>query len=462
MKVLFLAAEMLPYAKVGGLADVAGSLPRALAQLGVQIWRALPRYGRVDPRALGFRRRRRGLRLALPELSVRGRLWVREEGPGLVTWMVDLPGWTDRERVYGEKDDDLRFLLFSAAALEAARMEGVRPDWIHAHDWHAAAAVLLARRDPEFREAGTVLTIHNLGYPGELGPRARKLLGAPEGASFLALGIEAADWITTVSPRYAREILTPEYGEGLEEILKARQDRLVGILNGIDVEFFNPETDPALPVPYNAEALERRRENKVALQREMGLAGDPEAPLAGLVSRLVPQKGVDLLLEALPRLLRDTPLQLALLGSGDEATEAAFRELARRFPGRVGLAFGYNEPLAHRIYAGTDLFLMPSRYEPCGLGQMIALRYGSLPVVRETGGLADTVTDFDPRTGQGNGFVFRPYDPWAFYGAVVRAVENYRHPGLWPRLQRRGMALDFSWTASARRYLELYRRGRAA
>jgi starch synthase len=274
----------------------------------------------------------------------------------------------------------------------------------------------------------------------------------------MSQGILYAEVVNTVSPTYAQEILTPEYGEGLDAVLKYRRARIFGILNGLDTEFFNPATDPHLTVRYDLESLERKVENKLALQREGNLKEDPNTPIVGIVSRLADQKGFDLLEPIIEPLLVETGLQLVLLGTGDQHYQDLFRRIGQRYAGQVAIALTFDVGLAQRIYAGADMFLMPSRYEPCGLGQMIAMRYGTIPVVRRTGGLADTVADYQPSSGEGNGFVFENYTSQACFVAIVRGIEAYRRPPEWRHLQRRGMQVDFTWAASAQRYVELYQK----
>jgi len=280
----------------------------------------------------------------------------------------------------------------------------------------------------------------------------------PDQIDLMSQGILYADAVNTVSPTYAQEILTPEYGEGLDAILKYRKARLFGILNGLDTEAFDPATDPHIVAQYDRDHLDRKMQNKLALQREGGLAEDPSVPLVGLISRLADQKGFDLLEPIMEPLLNDLGIQLALLGTGDQHYHDFFRRVGLQHAGQASIALSFDLALAQRIYAGADIFLMPSRYEPCGLGQMIALRYGTVPLVRRTGGLADTIADYNPATGEGNGFVFDSYTPYACFACLVRAVETFRRPAEWRELQQRGMEEDLSWDASAQRYVALYHR----
>jgi len=344
---------------------------------------------------------------------------------------------------------------------------------VHCNDWHTGLVPnwlkTTYRKDDFFRYTASVYTVHNVAYQGVFGYRILEVAGIAEQGfvypqiselaehvDFLGRGILFADMVTTVSERYAEEILTPEYGERLDPVLRERKDRLVGILNGIDVETLDPATDPYLETHYDAENLQGKLTLKKALQSEAKLEVEPATPLIGIISRLTAQKGFDILsyqMEACMRL----GLQLIVLGTGDPEYQRMFTDFAKTYP-NIAVFLTFNTPLAQRIYAGSDMFLMPSRFEPCGLGQMIAMRYGTVPVVRATGGLADTVEDYDPSTGTGTGFTFQRYDCWELYGAIVRAQEAYNNPIVWAGLMRRGMARDFSWRLSAGRYVDVYRR----
>src|SRR5207249_7608802 len=343
------------------------------------------------------------------------------------------------------------------------------PDVVHAHDWHAALLVPLAARARQLRKAATVFTIHTLACQGRTSAAVLELVGLPRArlpiedkgeANLMARAIATADIVSTVSERYAEEILTPEFGERLEGLLRKRRADLWGITNGIDTEVFDPERDPNIPARYNADDQSGKAIDKAALQKETGLGVAASAPLFGVIGRLVEQKGVDLLTAVAPWLL-ERGGQLAVLGTGDPAYEQKWRELAAKNKGRLALTLGFDAALAQRIYAGTDLFLMPSRLEPCGLGQLISLRYGTIPVVRSVGGLADTVRDVDEHPRDGNGFAFTRYDRTAFSGALARALRAFRRDGdVWNELRGRAMHEDHSWTASAARYVELYQPAR--
>ena len=446
-------SEMEPFAKTGGLADVAGALPLALGKLGVKVHAFLPRYGSI--------------REPQPKVEI---------GRGVTVQFIDHESYFRRPKLYGESNGDYpdnleRFSFFCRQALERMKMEKIQPEILHAHDWQAAMSVVTLaaqyRKEPFFSKVRTVFTVHNLAYQGLFPREEYPKLGLPwelfqmEGLEFwgkvnlLKGGLIFADRLTTVSPTYAREIQTPDQGEGLDGVLRKRSRNLVGILNGIDQEIWNPAGDSHLsPIRYDADRLENKSKVKASLQKEVGLAQKPEAFLMGLVTRLASQKGLDLLVQALPHLLK-LPIQWVILGSGDSAIEKALQSVERQSPS-MRLRLGFDNPLAHRIYAGSDAFLMPSRYEPCGLGQMIALRYGTIPIVRATGGLNDTIRDLDQDPRGGNGFSFRPYDPIDLTDAIRRALRWFQEKSRWRQVQAKGMATDFSWDKSAKEYVRLY------
>lgn len=482
LKILFLSAEVVPFAKTGGLADVAGSLPKAIRALGHDIRVCMPRYGRID-------RARFGLREVVPSFEVpldRGTepasIWEGVIGRDVPVYMVDSPRYFDRDGIYMYPDDAERFVFWSRAALEMLRQPEIdwQPDIIHCNDWHTAIVPnwlrTIYRDDPFFAPAASIYTIHNLAYQGVFGHRVLEIAGIdeygflyhPEMADLaevvdlMARGIYFADVINTVSERYAEEILTPEYGERMDPLLRDRRDHLFGILNGLDYEIMDPATDPYLAAGFDSEHLEKRAANKEALQREAGLPVSATAPLVGVISRLTDQKGFDLISRIIDPLMCHTEMQFVLLGTGDQTYHDMFGDVAKRYPDKAAVFLTFNAPLAQRIYGGSDIFLMPSRFEPCGLGQMMAMRYGSVPVVRATGGLADTVEDADPRAGRGNGFSFAAYDSMALFAALVRAMETYKHAEAWRQLMLRGMSEDFSWTRSAQKYVDLYYKALAA
>ncbi len=459
---------------------MAGSLPPAIRALGHDIRVAMPRYGRLDAGKLGLTNVLDSIGVPMDDRLEQGSVLAGAIGSGAShtpVYLIDSPRYFDRQGLYLYPDDAERFIFFARAALEMCRALDWRPDVIHANEWHTALVPnwlqTTLRDDPFFVGVTSVYTAHNLEYQGVFGQRVLEIAGLadlgfiahPEIAADLntvvdlaARGLYFADIINTVSETHAREILTPEYGHGLDPIVRDRRDRLYGILNGIDTDLYNPATDPNLASPFYLSALERRAPNKAALQREAGLDVDPDAPLMGVVSRLLDQKGLDLIAGVADAMLSHLGCQLVVMGTGELRYHEMLSSLTKRYPGRAAAFLSFNRPVSQRIYGGSDIFLMPSHFEPCGLNQMIAMRYGCVPVVRSTGGLADTVADFRPETGEGNGFTFVDYDPMALYTSLVRAVETYRHAETWNRLVRRCMAQDFSWGPSAHRYVELYRR----
>jgi starch synthase len=478
LSVLMVSPEATPFAKTGGLGDVAGALPQALGRLGHRVTLVLPRYRGIDAGTSVDQ-----LRLWMGGRPFDVEYWEHPLGERARAIFVDVPELYDRPGLYGAGDRDypdnaIRFAVLSRAALEfAARIEGPwRPSLVHAHEWQAGLTPVYLRtlyaQHPRLVGLPVLFTIHNLAFqglfPGET-MRALDLgweLYTPEALEFwgrmsiLKGGVNFADWITTVSPRYAREIVTPELGFNFDGILRARQAVLSGILNGIDVETWNPETDAYLPAHFGPSTLERKREVKRALLERLRIPADPstlDRPIIGLVSRMTDQKGFDLLGAALENLLA-LDVTFALLGSGEDRYERQWARLAAERPGRVGAAIAFDESLAHLIVGGADTFLMPSRFEPCGLNQMYSLRYGTVPIVRATGGLADTVTNYSEKTGKGTGFTFEDYTARALVHAVERALGVYnRNKEAWRALQVAGMAEDHSWDVSAREYVKVYR-----
>ena len=479
LKVLFLAAEATPFVKVGGLADVAGALPKALRNLDIDVRLMLPRYGNTVGKDYDLQRV--GGPVAVPLGPGKENVHLLETAvDALPVYMIwDEQYLSTREKVYGFNDDPRRFTFFSRAVIATLQMldrvMNWKPDVIHAHDWHTAPVVawldVYGKHDAFYRDIATLFTIHNLAYQGLCGrliltfaqmQELEHLPVEPPGqVNWMAQGIAHADVLSAASPSYSREILTPENGMGLDALLRERQEHLFGILNGIDTAIWSPDTDAALTQSFDTESLRMRSVNKAALQREVGLPNRAETPLLGVVSRLDPLKGLDIMLPALESLLSQQDVQFVLLGTGESGHEERFRLLQQKFPDRVRVFIKFDDRLARRIYAGIDMFLMPSQYEPGGLGHMIALRYGAVPVVRATGVLADTVIDATTQPKRGNGFVFRPYTADAFGEALQRALLVYHNSGQWQALQRRAMDFDFSWSNSARAYVDLYRRARA-
>jgi starch synthase len=478
LKIWFLASEATPFAKTGGLADVAGSLPAALKSSGADVRLVLPLYRTVREKGLEVRQLPERLEIPLGETRLPAALFQTRTEDGVPVYLIGREDLYDRPNLYGNGLGDYydnleRFAFYCHGALRLAEALSFRPDVIHCHDWQTGLVPALLKGPygdwPNFAGTASVFTLHNIGYQGLFPVEKLPMTGLsrpdffhPEGIeywgrlSLLKAGIVYAGAITTVSPRYAQEIRTPAYGMGMEGVLQRRRAFLHGILNGVDYRVWDPARDSHLPARYSPANLAGKRECKKALLREMGLASSlVDRPLAGMISRLDAQKGLDLLLEILDDLL-GLEVGLVVLGAGDERIRQALKKAAEKWPGRVGLKFGLDEPLAHRIMAGTDLFLIPSRYEPCGLTQMYALKYGSVPVVRATGGLDDTVLAFTAGDGQGNGFKFGPFASEDFLRAAGEAVTLFRDAGTWKRLMANGMQADFSWERSARTYLELY------
>ncbi len=469
LKVLFLAAEAAPLVKVGGLGDVAGALPRALLDLGgVDIRLAIPYYGEVQRRSLQLQT---AALFEIPHATgpIQAKVFVTRFNE-IPTYFISGTPIPPEAPVYSSDSlaDGHKFTFFSLAALQLARQLDWQPDVLHANDWHTAPAVyaLSVFGEAFFSRTATLMAVHNLPYMGAGAGPALAQFGLPAAQHSplphwaqdipLPLGLLTADQIVFASPTYAREVLTSEFGVGLEGFLASRGDDICGILNGIDTAAWNPETDSAIAARYNASSLDRRLENKRSLLSELGLDPDPETMLMGVVSRLDAQKGIDLIPAALHQ-LADAPWQAVFLASGDPALEEALRRLQADFPRRVRAVLRFDAALSRRIYAGADVLLIPSRYEPCGLTQMIAMRYGCVPLARATGGLRDTIQDFHASPA-GSGFLFERADADELAAAIRRALTVYPDREAWSVLQRRGMSQDFSWDRSARQYMELYLR----
>ena len=472
MKVLFATVEMSPLAKVGGLADVAGSLPRELVRAGHDARVVMPLHRGIDLARCDAQEVGAGVTVQTAAGEVHGFVRTATVG-GVPVYLIDLPAMFDRGRVYGEPDDADRWLAFCDAVVAWLDRSGWQPDLLHLNEWHTAFIASRLRQRPDSRAArlARVYTIHNLaihgGFDDGFATRAGfdgRVLDSPlawepwVSRSGMGQGLLWCDAINTVSPTYAREIMTPEYGAGLDRLLRSRKDDLRGILNGIDVEAFDPGADPHLVAPYDATNFTGHARNKAALQHRVGLDRRPEAPLIGMVTRLFYQKGVDLAAEAFDQVAGRREAQLVVLGTGDQQYHEQLTALVERHRGKAAVVLGFDADLAQLIYGGTDLFLMPSRFEPCGLGQMIALRYGSVPVVRRTGGLEDTVREWSADAGSGNGFLFDRADAADLAVALDRALDTFTRSDEWRRLVQRAMSDDNSWTAAGRDYVQLYRR----
>ena len=478
MKILYATSEAVPFCKTGGLADVSGSLPKTLAAEGEEVAVVMPLYGSV--------RRGYGDHMEYLGYTYVGLAWrqeycgvyrLRQDG---VTWLfLDNEYYFKREGLYGHFDDAERFAFFSRAVLSTFEITGFRPDIIHCSDWQTALIPVYIQdenaRSAYYNGIHTVLTIHNIEYQGRYHSSVlESVCGLDRGwyddgtirydndVNFLKGGILCADAVTTVSPTYAQELMDPFYAHGLHKVLESCSYKLFGVLNGIDMERYDPARDSALAAPYSAEDLAGKAQDKARLQHRMGLAERPDVPLIAMVTRLVGHKGLDLV-TAIGGELMQEDVQLAVLGAGESGYEDYFRWLCGAHGGKAAVYLGYDAHLAQELYAGSDLFLMPSRSEPCGLSQMIAMRYGSLPIVRETGGLKDTVTAYGPLNDQSNGFSFADYNANDMLFVIRQALALYRsEPDTWRILQRRGMTADFSWNRSAKEYIRIYRAAAAA
>ncbi len=487
MKILFASSEAVPYSKTGGLADVSAALCRALSQCGAEVWLISPFYKtvskyleqhKITPIRCGVQ-----LRVRLGNKLVEGQLFMTVlPGTSVPVILVDQPGYYQRSGLYQDGGHDYadnceRFIFFSRSVLEAARILGFQPDILHVNDWQTGLVPALLALEGWQQSRGTqtrsVLTIHNLAFQGSFWHWDMLLTGLDwkyfnwhqmeffGQLNLLKSGIVFADQITTVSPTYAREIQTSEFGCGLQGVLQTRHDDLVGILNGVDTSVWHPANDPNLTRKYDADsAAEGKAACKADLQRELGLPIKSDVPLAGMISRLTEQKGIDLITDNLNSLV-NAGMQVVFLGSGDARYELALQEAAQKWPAHVAVRIGFDDGLAHRIEAGADIYLMPSRYEPCGLNQMYSLQYGTIPIVHAVGGLADSVTPVSDETqanGQATGFVFRDYNSDEFMKQIHSAVDLYARPNIWAQLVQNGMGQDWSWSNSARSYMALYAR----
>lgn len=473
MNILLATSEAVPIAKTGGLADVAGALPKALKEQAVYAAVVMPKYGLIKQELLenfvqiahfqvefGWRNQYVGL--------------FKGELDGVAYYLIDNEYYFKRGGLYGYGDDAERFVFFSVAVMAAADYYEEDFHIIHCNDWQTGLIPFLLKQrfseHPYWSNVKSVFTIHNLMYQGIYGiEQMKELLGAgdewftPEGleffgdASCLKAGIQFADKLTTVSPTYAKEIQTSYYGERMDSLLNYRKEDLIGIINGLDTEIFDPMNDAHIKVPYR-HSLQRKRKNKLDLQEEMSLPVDEAIPLIGLVSRLVEQKGLDLVIATLDELLHNHDVQMIVLGSGDEKYERYFYEASLRHPTKFRFWLGYSDRMASRIYAGADIFAMPSRFEPCGLSQLISLQYRTVPIVRETGGLKDTVIPYDDTTQMGNGFTFVDYNAHEFLYTMQRALKAYAKPNVWEKIVDNGSRVDYSWRSSAKQYKAMYRK----
>lgn len=477
MKILIATPEAVPFAKTGGLADVTGALLKEYRKMKEEAYLVMPLYRRVRE---NFKLRDTGLKISvlLGKRKLKGRIFSYDppEADKASAYFIECDEFFDREELYGTPrgdypDNAARFIFFSRGVLEACRALGFKPDIIHCNDWQTGLIPLYLKTmyssDKFFDRTASIITIHNLGYQGLFPQSDMPLTGfdrslfTPEGIefygkiNFLKAGLISADSITTVSNNYAKEILSKEYGFGLDGVLRKRASALTGIVNGIDLKEWNPELDAFIKRNYSLKDIDGKKECKLQLLKECSIRPDAEIPLAGMVGRLSSQKGLDLILESIDEVL-SAGANLIILGRGDEIFHRRLSAASKKYKGRMYVKTGFEDSLAHKIYAGSDIFLMPSRYEPCGIGQLIAMRYGTIPVARRTGGLADTVLDHRPLEGEGTGFLFSDYTADALQGCLKRALCVYVNKARWKKLIRSAMKTNFSWSDSAKRYIELY------
>src|ERR1035438_4180350 len=480
MNIVFVASEGVPFSKTGGLADVVGALPRALAALGHQVSVYLPRYRQTkltEPTTVV-----RSVTIPFDDQYRFASMVSGGSQGGVRFYFVEYPPYFDRDALYGTPAGDFpdnaeRFAMFSRTVLEATKILGV-PDVFHCHDWQSALVPVLLRtiyaEDPAFRDVGTVFTIHNMGYQGLFPPETLPLLMLPWDlftmskmeffgqVNFLKGALTYSDFITTVSRKYSQEIQTAEYGFGLEGVLRDRASTVTGILNGVDYDEWSPQTDKFTAGKFSPQDLSNKAKCKQDLLAAFGVKNaDPKLPVIGIVSRFAAQKGFDLIAQIADRLAREEMIVVAL-GAGDKTYEEMFLRLNKQFPNKIAVKVAYDNAIAHKIEAGADMFLMPSRYEPCGLNQIYSLKYGTVPIVRATGGLDDTIEPFDLQLGTGTGFKFEEYSGSALVQCVKRALQHYEDERIWKRIQLNGMAKDFSWKKSAAEYAKVYAAAREA
>lgn len=480
MHIAFAASECVPFSKTGGLADVVGALPRALAALGHQVSVYVPRYRQTrltDPQTVV-----RSITIPFDDKYRFCSVVTAGTSAGVRFYFVDYPSYFDRDALYGNPAGDYpdnaeRFALFSRAVLEASKVLGA-PHVFHCHDWQSALVPVMLRtlyaEDPAFRDVATVFTIHNMGYQGLFPPDTLPLLMLPWDlltiskmeffgqVNFLKGALVYSDFVTTVSRKYSQEIQTTEYGFGLEGVLRDRAATVTGILNGVDYDDWSPQTDKFIVAKYSPQDLSGKLQCKQDLLHAFGVTNseaNSKVPVIGIVSRFAAQKGFDLIAQIMDRLAREEMI-MVVLGSGDKPYEEMFQRLSKQFPNKIAAKVAFDNTIAHKIEAGADMFLMPSRYEPCGLNQIYSLKYGTVPIVRATGGLDDTIEPWDARTGKGTGFKFSDYTGEALLATIKQALLAYRDPSSWQTLMRNGMTRDFSWGASAREYGKIYDRAR--
>jgi starch synthase len=471
VKVLFAVSECVPFVKTGGLADVAGALPKELKKLGTEVHVILPNYSLIPEKFKQSFQFNNSIDVPFGSQSQYCGIFTTEHD-GITYHLIDNEYYFYRSSLYGHDDDGERFSFFSKAVLECVPYLDFIPDVIHSHDWHTAMVNFLLnaqyRHDPMYSKIKTVFTIHNLQFQGifpfelmsellRLDPHFFNLeqLEFYGNVNFMKGGIVSSDIVTTVSPTYKEEIQFPYYGEKLDGLLRKHSNKLIGIVNGIDDSVYNPSVDTDIAVSYDLDTIEGKSENKKDLQQYFGLPEKENTPIIAMVTRLTAQKGLDLVLHVFHEMMEED-VQFIVLGSGDYYYENFLNQMAYEYPDKVKIYIGFNEALAHKIYAGADLFLMPSQFEPCGLGQLIALQYGTIPIVRETGGLNDTVQSYDESTGIGNGFSFKNLNAHDMLHTVNRALHFYRQTDSWNQLIQNAMTQDYSWSQSAKNYNEIY------
>jgi len=480
LKILMVATEASPYASVGGAASVVGHLSKSLQKLGHEVAVFIPKFGFIEEEKYKITMFKEGIKVPTDDEStpyLGCNVKVAEMGCGVKVFFLENQEYYEkRANVYGYSDDPTRWALLSRGVLEFIKTGGFVPDIIHCNDWHTALVPnylkTVYKKDPVLSKITTSLTIHNLSYQGNFDHKHVSELDMDDGKSsiasffnprlnmqnFMKRGILYSDVVNTVSKTYSREILTPDFGEGLDKLLLELKSKVFGIVNGIDYDEFNPSTDNLIEVNYDLGDVHKRVENKRALQKEYDLPVDDNIPLFGFVGRLDYMKGIDLMINTLEHVMRDFNIQFVQVGGGDGGLSEQLKRFKERYPNKVGIHPYPNFTLPRLIFAGTDCVIYPSRFEPCGIVQIEAMRYGSIPIVRKVGGLADTVEDFDSAKGTGTGFVFRDFNEFSLYGQIVRAVELYRNKKIWAKLQNNAMKMDYSWEYSAREYVKLYER----
>ena len=482
LKVLFVAAEVAPFASVGGLSQVMYFLPRALKKLGVDARIFLPKFGSINEAKFGIKMLHRDLQVpsgekeGTHELICNVKIWEGGVREPIVYFLENMEYFEMRANVYGYSDDPIRFALLSRGALEFLKVSDWQPNVINCNDWHTGFLANYLRtyykNDPKLKKMATVFSIHNLTHQGTFDHRFVPELDVDDGRSqissffderlgkqnFMKRGILYADLVNTVSETYAKEMLTPEYGEGLDSLIKEVRTKVFGVLNGLDYNDFNPATDKIIKTNYSLKNISSRLENKLDLQKEFGLPVSAEIPILAISGRLTEQKGLDLMINILPFLLKEYPIQFIAMGGGDNKYRGFFVDLEKEFPRQVGTHLLPHWTLPRKIFSGADIFLAPSKWEPCGITVIEAMRYGCVPIVRTTGGLADTVTDYNATTDTGTGFSFQNFNELSFFATIVRALETYKNKSAWQGIVKRAMKEDLSWQASAKKYLDLYQR----